>query len=157
MKSIINLFTYLVMFALFSMGSSAMATDRKIHAGSLCQPEFHSLDAANLVYSTQQVRNSGTGFIHVICPIVRDNTQNATGTRLAFLRVQSSGGQNLSCFLESRSATGGFIAIRSASTNANVPVTLNVDVNSGAVLGSYAIHCSLPPNARLFNYDIDEF
>ena len=136
----------------------AIAQDRKIYSGNLCQPEFHSRDATKLEAMTNGVRNaSATAEIHVTCPIVRDNILNLTGTRGALVRVQSPGGQNLTCTLESREATGGLIVSQSASTISNLPFTLSVDVNASAVLGSYVLHCVLPPQGQIFSYDIDEF
>jgi hypothetical protein len=90
-------------------------------------------------------------------PIVRDNTQNTNGTSLAFVNVRSAGGQALDCRLASRDKNGISIENKAASTTSSTPVSLNVDVNASAVLGTYALDCLLPPNGAILTYDIDEF
>jgi hypothetical protein len=152
----IHVFISLVAAAVFLSSGSAMATDRKIHHGSMCQPQ--SISNANALGAfTEGAVNTGTNSIVVTCPIVRDNTQNTTGTAKAFSNVRSSGGQLLSCTLVSRDKNGNFIASKFDSTTSNSPDSLDLDVNASAVLGSYAIFCILPPSGRIFNYDIDEF
>jgi hypothetical protein len=157
MKPMSHMFIALVTVGVFLLSGLAIAQDRKIHSGNMCQPEYHSY-ATDLQALPNGSRNgSTTATIHVTCPIVRDNVLNVNGTIQAFVNVQSSGGLNLSCYLGSYDPTGAFIASTSASTVSNVPIGLNVDVGASAVLGSYALHCILPPLARIFNYDISEF
>lgn len=141
--------------SLFLSSASAMATDRKVHNGSMCQPA----DGRNRLdtFTGGAFNADPTKFIFVTCPIVRDSTQNTNGTSLAFVNVRSAGGQPLSCELVSRDKNGLFIASRSAFTTSSTPVSINVDVNASAVLGTYALSCQLPPNGAILTYDIDEF
>jgi hypothetical protein len=143
--------------SLFLSSGSPMATDRKVHNGSMCQPVFSEFGDDITSFSGGIINRSTNNFVSVICPIVRDNTQNTDGTALAFVNVRSSGGQSLNCTLVSRDKNGIFIEEKSASTTSSTPVSLNVDVNASAVLGTYALSCQLPPGGTIMTYDIDEF
>ncbi len=152
-----SVFISLVAAAVFLSSGSAMAADRKIHNGSMCQPA-DGRDRLDTFTGGAFNPASQNKFIFVTCPIVRDNTQNTNGTALAFVNVRSSGGQSLSCNLVSRDKNGNFIAQSpNASTTSSSPVSLNVDINASAVLGTYALSCQLPPGGEIKTYDIDEF
>jgi hypothetical protein len=141
---------------LFLSSGSAMAIGPKIHNGSMCQPA-NGQDRLDTFSGGAFNPASQNKFIFVTCPIVRDSTQNTDGTRLAFVNVRSSGGQSLNCTLVSRDKNGIFIEQKSASTTSSTPVSLNVDVNASAVLGTYALTCQLPPGGTIMTYYIDEF
>ena len=149
-----NVFIQLFTAAVFLSSASAMAADRKTYSGSMCQPNQPS---NQITYLNGSAFNTSTSRISVTCPIVRDNTQNTDGTRSASVIVQSFGGQSVTCSLFSYDKNAINIAQKTASTTSTAPFPLNVDVNAGAELGIYWINCSLPPNSRVLNYDIDEF
>lgn len=142
---------------LFALSASVSASDRKIHMGTMCQPLSPNYASQLTYFSDNIFNNSSTSYAYISCPIVRDNTQNTNGTRLAYVRVQSNAARSLSCGLHSRSSTGGFVAYRSAATTSSSVTSLNVDVSASSILGTYSIFCSVPPGGRVYSYDIDEF
>jgi len=141
--------------------ASVFAVDNKIFPSSMCQPAVHS-SASDLRYFSGQLFNSGTSFISVQCPVVRDNTTNLNGTLGARINVRSNGLQALTCRFSSKTRFGGSIppialSNRTDSTNANANITLNMDVAASVVDGQYDIFCRIPPGGRIFSYSVLEF
>jgi len=140
---------------------SAVALDGKVFPSSMCQPSVHS-SASDLRYYSGQLYNSGSGYITIQCPVVRDNATNVNGTASARINVRSNGAQSLSCRFSSKTNFGGSLfplaqSNRTSSTSANANVVLNLDVNLSVAGGQYDIYCRVPAGGRIFSYSVLEF
>ena len=138
--------------------------DAKIYSGTSCRTSLGRA-AADLDAYYYGVKNiSSTTTVRVMCPIVRDNTQNKNGTWSApfasgvYVRVHNPvSGLVTRCTLYSLGTYIAPFVSGSASTNAQGDRTLFLDVNSSTAGGQYNLECHLPPQARLYNYWVNEY
>lgn len=136
--------------------SAAHAADAKVYPGNACQ-EFFGDHAGDLFRTVAFLRNESAQDTIVICPIVRDNIGNLNGVVGADVRVQSTAGALLKCYLQSRSALGQLLEqdeVETTSENVNV-LPLDVDISTHG--GTYSLACELPPQGRIYGYRVTEY
>ena len=135
--------------------SGAHAEDTKVYSGDACQTFFGD-QAGDLFRNPQSLHNQSDEYRLVICPIVRDNTENLNGVESAEIRVQSPLTLELVCYLQSRSALGELLEQdRGATTSQNVNV-LPLDVDVSTIGGYYSLACELPPQGQIYGYSVTE-
>ena len=124
--------------------------DAKTIPGLACQPYYGS-QSGDFNHYVSGIYNASNGYRRVSCPIVRDNTSNTTGTfgvdNVYVYATKPAG--NLTCYLYSYTNHAGFVASDADSTAAVGNVTLQLDVNSSANTGFYAVYCYMPPNSTI--------
>jgi hypothetical protein len=151
-------FLYAVMMlVLTALATSAYAT--RIFAGAECQLQDPINVSGLPEYGFGTILNGfgAPGDVNVVCPVVRDNTSNLNGTADFTVRVVSNGADFVLCSSYSVDEDGTLIDTVTASTNSNVPVTLNIDLAISANKGAYSMRCVLPPDSMIINYRLKEF
>ncbi len=133
----------------------ASAASDTVYGGGQCMPKTAS-DGYYLARYTLFLANDGQTMATVICPVDRTNTTNTTGTSAAWVRVKSNAGASLTCQLSALGQYGNVIQTKAVTTTSNNDTSLNVDVNSSAANGHYAIQCVVPPGGRVYSYRIME-
>lgn len=137
----------------------ADAGDNKAYPGSACVAWGTSTDIQAELYS-EVVNNSTTDDNSVICPIVRDNTTNSTGTGTAWVYVyrDASATSSLSCFLYSAVGSSGALSDSdSAFTTGTGNIRLDLALGTSAAPGPYTIRCILPPLSKIYSYLVPEY
>lgn len=137
----------------------AEAGDNKAYPGSACVAWGTSTDIQAELYS-EVVNNSTTDDNSVICPIVRDNTTNSTGTGTAWVYVyrDASATSSLSCNLYSANAsTGGLAFSDFNSTTGTGNIRLDLQLSNSATAGPYTLRCILPPLSKIYSYLVPEY
>ena len=158
-----------------ALGSSAAhaGSDKKVFSGAGCQIE----GSGNYVDGTPSIfnryggvfQNYHTNWDHVICPILRDQTQNLTGMQGVHVRIYNSGlGRGFWCELTSLAP---FAGAGSVSGFPSFPVPLQVDhedapstglvdlslsVTQSVADGSFMLHCEVPPQGAIYSYESTE-
>ena len=145
----------MTMLVLTALATSADAT--RIFAGAECQLQDPSQVAATPEYGFGTIENSSTITLNVICPVVRDNTSNTNGTQNFTVRVVSNGNDDVICTSYSTDEDGQLIDNVTATTDSNVPETLNIDLSLSADKGTYSMRCVLPPGSMIINYRVNEY
>lgn len=137
--------------------SIALAVDAKTTPGVACQERYGS-QAADFNRYSPYIQNTSTSTRYVVCPVVRDNTDNTNGTDSYYtdVRVYNAGG-TLWCYLDSSDETGALRNWDYRSTTTTGYVALENDLNTSYVRGYYNLYCSLPPNSRIQGYRIGEY
>ena len=158
--------------ALSSSYASA-GSDKKVFSGAQCQVEY----SGNYVDGTPSkfgryggvFENDHANWEHVICPIVRDQTQNVDGTQNVRIRIYNSGlGRGFWCDLTSLAP---FAGAGTVSGFPSFPVPLQFDheaafstglvelvasVSQSVADGSYMLHCEVPPSGVIYSYETQE-
>ena len=129
--------------------------DSKTLAGNACGPMIGS-QSGLLNHYPAFLRNVSQTYTRIICPIVRDNTVNTTGTARVYVYGYNPGG-SFSCALYSYSSHGVWQQSNSAGTGAVGNFTLSLDVNLSTNSGFYTMSCAMPRNSRLYSYKWIEF
>ena len=144
------------------------AREGKIYPGNACQPILGSQNV-HFMFHKWGIRTleKSPNPLWVTCPIVRDNTLNDNGlwtlnstlTESVLVRVfNTSEGKKLECQLVSLSKFSIDKAWDTANTvqpgNQELGLSVRKSEPGG---GAYALICSLPPGAKLFNYWVREY
>jgi hypothetical protein len=159
--------------ALSSGSANAAGADKKVHSGAQCQLEGNGnyWDGTPSMFGRYGgvFQNNHTNWDHVICPILRDQTQNLSGMQSVHVRIYNSGlGRGFWCELSSMAPFAG------AGTVAGYPsfpvplqfdheaaaftglVDLSLSVSQSVADGSFMLHCEVPPQGVIYSYESSE-
>jgi hypothetical protein len=159
--------------ALSSGSAHAAGADKKVFSGSQCQIEGSGnyVDGSPSIFTRYGgvFQNYHTNWDHVICPILRDQTQNLSGMQSVHVRIYNSGlGRGFWCELSSMAP---FAGAGTVSGFPSFPVPLQIDheaasftglvdlslnVNQSVIDGSFMLHCEVPPQGAIYSYETSE-
>lgn len=101
--------------------------------------------------------NEDNGKRTVVCPIVRDNTENLDGTVGVFVNIVNPANRTTECTLFSYDKFGVPIDSETASQSNAGDQTIVLDVDVSASGGFLGITCLLPQFAGVRSYEVREF
>lgn len=133
-------------------------TDGKVYAGSACLPQDFSAPFINRTTALQHFNPDPSSRISIVCPIIRDNTENLNGYSV---RVWVSRDENaiepLSCNLASCDvfANCGTSDVESHSGVGLAVLELRVPTSFKG--STYQLNCFLPSFSIIFTYQVREF
>lgn len=136
--------------ALAIHSTDSSASDSKVHAGSFCRvAPTVAAPSTDVSYVGAQIKNVGGTEMHVICPIVRDNTANVGGwDALRIGLFDRSPVSDIECHSYSRNLAGVVLFDGPFSTVGSVAVGWEVlqtpDALTSSADGFCHINCQLP-------------
>jgi hypothetical protein len=145
----------------------ALAADTKTYFGSFCVPDQDE-DRARVAVVTGTVVAQGGGTAKILCPIIKNVTNNATLEEVSIQFWKSTSGTatcNLSAFRANvSSSTSDNIIARVAKTVSGTGTKSMVFTNFASGESApwasnfmyYTLHCSLPSGDRLQHYRVRE-
>lgn len=101
--------------------------------------------------------NANQGRRSVVCPVVRDNTENTDGTWGAFVHISNPPNRSTDCTLYSYDQYNVLIDSDTGSTGAVGNQTIFLDVDASVDGGFYGITCELPNQGLVHSYEVREF
>src|SRR5919108_60682 len=126
-------------------------TDGKVYAGSACLPQDFSAPFINRTTALQHFNPDPSSRISIVCPIIRDNTENLNGYSV---RVWVSRDENaiepLSCNLASCDVFANCGASEVESHSGVGQAVLELRVPTSFKGGTYQLNCSLPSFSIIF-------
>ena len=130
--------------------------DAKTYPGITCEAQaVAEIDEfSNLGFD---MFNANPGKRNVVCPIVRDNTKNTTGTLGVYVNAFNVANRTLTCTLFSADRFGVIIASDINSTSNSGDQTIYLDVDSSVDRGYYGINCELANGAAIRSYEVREY
>ncbi len=151
-----------VVLAVSAVAGSATATDAKVIPGANCFEE--GTGSGSAWYRTLTGYNSASsGTVSVICPLLRDDTQNTNGLAGLQMRVFALRGfpSTISCTAYSMRPTSTSevrSVVRSAALSGNTIATLDwgTSMNLSVVDGYYLLNCTFPAGSGVASIRIDE-
>jgi hypothetical protein len=144
--------------------SAGWSEDSKVYGASQACNAKRDADTPDLHRNNGGMKNYSASTRQIVCPIVRDNTTNTTGTRsveiyghtdrvcLSILDEPCS----FKCTLVSRTTAGRFLESDSDSVINPGIVYMRLDVDRSNYNGTYQLDCWLPPGGRLNSYTVSE-
>lgn len=139
----------LLAITLHSADSSA--SDSKVHAGTFCRvAPTVAAPSTDVSYDGVTIKNVGGTPMNVICPIVRDNTANASGwDALRMGLFDRSPVDDIFCHSYSRNVSGVILFDGPFNTFGSLAVGWEVLETPNALTSSadgyYHVNCRLPP------------
>lgn len=131
--------------------------DAKTYPGINC--EAQEIAQIDFFQNTQfTMTNPNPGRRTVVCPVVRDNTENTNGTYWgALVHIENPLNRTTECTLYSMDEFGVLIDSDTDSTGSAGNQTLVMDVDVSVPVGFYGIHCSLPFGGGVYSYEVREY
>jgi hypothetical protein len=145
--------------ALSSVNADA-AVDSKIYPGSMCRVANSTVGSITYSTSSTGYLQNYPGTVGVSCPVVRDQIAGTTPASAWVSIHDAASTSSVWCALYSANSVAGTISYKSDWTSDAfkgdvVLVMTNVPTGSGW-WDSLNIKCSVPENARLYSYAVDE-
>jgi hypothetical protein len=133
-------------------------TDRKVYPGSVCLPQDFSAPFISRTTSLQHFNPDPSSSISIVCPIIRDNTENLNGysVRVWVLR-QDDAIEPLFCNLASCDVSANCTVSNVGSHSGVGQAVLELRVSTSFKDGTYQLNCSLPSFSLIFGYQVREF
>jgi hypothetical protein len=136
--------------------SLAEASDSKWFPGTFCRaapaPGYHHLP--HYLTNGSVTNRHTTQFLRVVCPLVRDNTQNTSGpdsVAIGWFNLNTD--HDISCTLFSMGNDGTTEweeeATEGSTTTEWEKKNVNMSTSSSAIDGSYHLTCLIPPQHTL--------
>jgi hypothetical protein len=144
--------TCVIAFACLIFIGQANAADRKILPGATCQPNKGS-QVADFSYHSTDIRNNSTADRWVTCPVVRDNTINTNGIRLARVHVAGAG---LYFFYFDNVKNNGTLGYWDSASRVGTGY-VDLNINKSFKVTPYAILAKLPKGGKLVGYSVEEY
>lgn len=133
---------------------TAEAGDAKIFPGAMCETTAVYVSQP-LTRSGGTVKNNTSGYLEVVCPIVKDKTDEQT-INSAEIWVRNPYG-NVSCTAKAVKATGAvYGTARTISSSSSYRKLTLVKVDSNANDSSYIVTCNLSRGASISMYKFSE-
>lgn len=145
--------------ALSSVTAGA-AVDSKIYPGSMCKVANSAWGSTTTGTGYAGYLQNYAGVVGVTCPVVRDQAQGTTPASAWVSVYDPTTTWNVWCQLYSSNSLAGTIAYSTGSTTDpfkgnDVLIMSNVATGNGW-WDSLNIKCSLPENAKIYSYNVDE-
>lgn len=130
--------------------------DAKTYPGIMCEAQAVSEISLFSNIGFEMV-NADKGRRSVVCPIVRDNTENQDGTYSVMVYVNNPVNRSIECSLYSYSKFSNQIDSYTSSTSSAGDQTISLNVDASEEDGYYAINCELPYLGVIRSYEAREY
>lgn len=156
MKRLAKLTMSVAVIAWLSIPVSVSASDFKRYPGASCQP-FAGASASAFISFSAFIANTTTSYQLVTCPIVRDNDSFGRGQNVFILVSVGTNNQPMTCIAYNVSASGTIVESRANTTTTGSLLDFNIPADVGEFSTSvYSVVCGLPPQGRIFAYEVTE-
>lgn len=151
-----------ILVAAAMLCQDAEASDWKFYSAGGCTPYTTGTPNYNLLrFRPESVQNQSTGYLYVICPIVRDSEDGwMAGAKraeiVASFRTNTAG--NFQCTLNYGSnATNLWTSTKSVSGNPGDLLEISWTADTYVFRAPASLVCRLPPKGSLVRYYVNEF